>query len=214
MAAKKKAPAKKKAAAKKKAPAKKAAPKKTGRPTLFSPQLTKDLCERLIRVGSLRKVCEDDDMPCKTTVFSWLLKAEQKGAEEEYVSFLNQYVRARELSKDYRFDELQHELNEVATIPLLSDDGKPIMVDGKPLYTVSSQSVQLARLHFDAFKWQSEKENPKKYGPKVDLNHGGQADNPLLLLARKMQGGALLPGKQANDMGGAIIPGEAEVINE
>lgn len=36
-----------------------------------------------------------------------------------------------------------------------------------------------ARLQMDARKWAASKLAPKKYGDKLDLNHGGQPDNPV-----------------------------------
>lgn len=147
--------------------------KKTGRPPLFSSELGDEICRRLIEIGSLRKVCQADDMPSKTAVFMWLLKAGEKDAPSEYVRFLDQYTRARQISKDYQFDEHWEDIENVARVPVVIDDVPITGPDGKPLMTVTAQSVALARLKHDAFKWQSSKENPKKYGDKVQQEHTG-----------------------------------------
>jgi len=145
--------------------------------TTFTPELGTRVCDSLISVGSLRKVCEEDGMPSKTTVFRWLLKADIEDAEEKYIKFRDQYVRARQYSKDYKFDELEHELHSIAKVPVVIDD-VPLMVDGKIVETVTTTSVALAKLHLDAFKWQSSKENPKKYGDKISQEVTGPGGGP------------------------------------
>lgn len=147
--------------------------KPTGAPSKYTPELGESICEQLIQIGSLRKVCEQEGMPDKATVFRWLLKAEGDGADPEFVRFRDQYTRARQLSKDYKFDEHWEDLELTARVPVLIDD-VPLIVDGKVVTAVTPQSVQLARLKHDAFKWQAGKENPKKYGDKVDVNHSGK----------------------------------------
>lgn len=42
-----------------------------------------------------------------------------------------------------------------------------------------AEDAQIARLQMDARKWAASKLAPKKYGDKLDLNHGGQRDNPV-----------------------------------
>jgi hypothetical protein len=152
-----------------------------GRPLELTKELALELCDRLIAIGSLRTVCEADDMPSKTTVFRWILKAEEEDANEIYSQFSDQYARARKLSKDFRFDELDHALDDAAKSPVLDDNGEPIVIDGKVLTTVTSQSVQYARLKLDSFKWQSSKEDPKKYGDKVTAEHTGKDGGPISL---------------------------------
>ncbi len=139
--------------------------KKKGRPPGLTPELGTEICDRLVRIGSLRSVCEADDMPAKTMIFRWLLKAEIENCDEMYKDFSDQYARARQLSKDYKFDELEHKLKELAEV-----EGE---IDGEKQKIMTTQSVAFAKLHLDAFKWQSAKENPKKYGDKIEHEHGG-----------------------------------------
>lgn len=108
------------------------------------------------------------------------MKAGREGVDPIYNSFLEQYTRARQISKDYKFDEHWEELEEVSKVPLLID-GVPVTKDGEIVMTVTPQSVQMARLKHDAFKWQASKENPKKYGDRVDLNHSGSVSLESLI---------------------------------
>lgn len=161
-------------------------PLKKGKPVsksnpLLDQKLADKICERLIVLGSLRKVCDTDPtMPSKSVIYHWLLKAGREGVDPIYDIFLEQYTRARQISKDYKFDEHWEELEEASKVPLLID-GVPVTKDGEIVMTVTPQSVQMARLKHDAFKWQASKENPKKYGDRVDLNHSGSVSLESLI---------------------------------
>lgn len=165
---------KKKAAVKKRS-TRKPIKKKAGRPLELTEEVALELCDRLVREGSLRTVCNAVDMPDKSSVFRWLLIAEKEDCDEIYQLFKDQYIRARELSKDYKFDELDHNLKDLAYEPVVIG-GKVVMEDGKPVMHMTSQSVSFAKLHLDSFKWQASKENPKKYGDKLqtDITSNGK----------------------------------------
>jgi len=184
---KKKVTTKKKAAVKKKTVVKKkrVVKKKAGRPSSLDPKLAKELCDRLIVKGSLIKVCADEDMPHKSQVYRWLLIAEGKADDDPHVIFRDQYTRARKLSKDYKFDQLNEDLEDVAYEQVYNADGEPLFrnaydKDGieipgskNPIKLITKGSMQLAKLHFDAFKWQASKEDPKKYGDKMEVEQTG-----------------------------------------
>lgn len=64
--------------------------------------------------------------------------------------FANRYARAREAQAH----------NEVDEIRSIADEATP-------------EDVAVARLRVDARKWRASKLAPKKYGDKLDVNHGG-----------------------------------------
>jgi len=110
----------------------------------FNQRIADEICERLSKGDSLRKICgpeRDDFLPGQTTVFKWL---------DENEAFAKQYARAREAQADCKFDEAW-EIAETATV----------------------EDVQVARLKIDTIKWQAGKLAPKKYGDKLDVEHGG-----------------------------------------
>ena len=72
------------------------------------------------------------------------------------------YVRAREAQGELYADQII----EIADNPEIPSDHK--------------------RLQIDARKWQASKLASKKYGDKIDLNHGGQPDNPLTVIERRI----------------------------
>lgn len=153
------------------APSQDLIPKK---PNQFSQDMVDVICLRLADGESLNSICRDPAMPRKGLVFEWLTA---------YPSFANQYARACEMRADHWFEELY----EAAT------DGRNDFYD-RPVFNAKSELVRVervldgeavarSRLRVDALKWMMSKLNARKYGDKVDLNVGGQVDNPLRLVA-------------------------------
>ena len=108
------------------------------------------ICIRLAEGESLNKICKDEGMPDKATVFRWL------GAE---ASFCDKYARARELQAETQFDELidivdqPPELNHVV-------DKNGELVEVK----FDSSYVAWMKLRVDTRKWTAARMAPKKYG--------------------------------------------------
>lgn len=69
----------------------------TGRPSTFSEELTTVILTRVMAGESLRKVCDTEGMPARSTVHLWL------AAHSE---FSDQYARACEIRAEHLFDEM------------------------------------------------------------------------------------------------------------
>lgn len=117
---------------------------KGGRPSLFTQALADEFCSRIADGKSMRRVCLDEDMPSKVTIFSWFTTHEE---------FLNQYTRAKEASADAHADDIQDIAADV-----LKGNIDP----------------QAARVAGDLLKWTASKLKPKKYGDKLDLTSDGK----------------------------------------
>lgn len=139
-----------------------------GRPTDYTKNLSDRICEKLADGMSLRKVCESDEFPSKATIFNWLRTNKE---------FLDQYTRAKEESADSHVDDIDDIADNVGS-PVFDDDGKLVMVDGKPLMVVDMVAVNHAKLRIDTKKWIASKLKAKKYGDKIDHTHGG-GDKPI-----------------------------------
>lgn len=123
-----------------------------GRPSEFTQSIADEICDRIAKGESLRSITSperDDFMPCESTVRSWLAKGD--AGDEPFAEFLRQYARARDHQADAKFDQAW-EIAEKAT----------------------AENVAVARLQIDTIKWQASKLAPKKYGDKLDVNHGGE----------------------------------------
>lgn len=108
----------------------------------FSRLVADEICERIARGESLRKICgpdRDDYLPGQTTVYRWL---------DENDAFAQQYARARQLYAHSVFDETR-QIADLAT----------------------PDTVQVARLQIDTLKWQAGKLAPKVYGDRLNVEH-------------------------------------------
>ena len=95
------------------------------------------------------------DMPSSSTFYEWLNK---------YPEFAKRYARACEVRQESKFEEILE----------IADDDSDTYYDEAGNKRVDPAAVQKKRLQIDARKWQLSKENPKKYGEKIqhegDLN--------------------------------------------
>lgn len=114
-----------------------------GRPTDYTQDIASEICSRIIDGESLRKICSDDHMPSKATIFNWLAKND---------SFLDQYTRAKSDQADTMEDDMLAISDSVGA---------------------DAAEVAKARLQIETRKWIASKLKPKKYGDKLDLNHSG-----------------------------------------
>jgi hypothetical protein len=68
----------------------------------------------------------------------------------------------------------------------IADDGRNDYIDVDGVRRVDTDHIQRSKLRVDTRMRLAEKMNPKKYGAKVDVNHGGQEGNPVRLIAANM----------------------------
>jgi hypothetical protein len=141
-----------------------------GRPSKFTQAIADAICEGLADARSLRSICCDEKMPSQTTVFRWL-------ADDRYKAFREQYARAREAQADAIFDEILD----------IADDGSNDWMDrkredGSTDETLNHEHVQRSKIRIDARKWMAGKLAPKKYGEKIEIEHGGNIGMPPVVL--------------------------------
>lgn len=130
-----------------------------GRPSIFTPELALEICNRLSNGDSLRSVCRASDMPDKTTVLRWL---------RDMPDFQIQYARAKEESADALVDEM---------LEIVDDGSNDLMTitKGNVEYEVENKEVtSRSKLRFEARKWIASKLKPKRYGEKLDLTSDGK----------------------------------------
>lgn len=144
-----------------------------GRHSTYNAEVADRICARLAEGETLRAICRDEGMPPWRTLYHWI---------EDHADFAARIARARELG----FDAIAQEALSIADTPVIgeeteeSDDGKTRV---KRADMLGHRKLQVeTRLKLLA-KW-----DPKRYGDRVDLNHGGQADNPVQLLLSSLSG--------------------------
>jgi len=121
-----------------------------GRPSSYTPEIGEDICERMANGKGLRAICEDEEMPSRTTVLRWL---------EKHADFRGHYARARDALLDFYSEEIVR----IA----FDDSGDFFIEDGKTI--VDHAAVQRARLKVDALKWLLSKLGARKYGNNPEL---------------------------------------------
>jgi hypothetical protein len=125
----------------------------------FTQEIADTICERIAEGESLVRICKDDGMPSKTTVFNWLSSNK---------AFLDNYTRAREAQADTLFDQILEISDDGSNDTYKDEDGNP---------RTDHDVIARSRLRVDARKWMAGKLRPKKYGEKLELS--GDAENPL-----------------------------------
>lgn len=70
-----------------------------GRPSKYTPELAQEICERIAQGESLKHITDQEDMPTRKTVHTWLLSSDRK-------EFLHNYEAAREMQADVYADEM------------------------------------------------------------------------------------------------------------
>jgi hypothetical protein len=130
-------------------------PKKpTGRPSSYTEAVANEICQRMITGQGLLRICADDHMPDRQTVYRWL------DANE---GFRDRYVRAREGLMDFYAEQI---------LVISFDERGDIFVDqdGDKSKTVANHAkVQRDRLKVDSLKWTCSRLFPKRYGDKMEL---------------------------------------------
>lgn len=150
-----------------------------GRPIKFSQVIAEKICERIADRESLRSICRDEDMPAKSTVLSWL-------ADDGKAAFRARYALAREILADGFVDELVE----------IADDRSNDWIEKKNAagettgWQENGEAIRRSQLRIATRQWVAEKLKPKKYGAKVELDHGvtGEVSQLLDVINGKTRG--------------------------
>jgi len=115
----------------------------------YTHEIAAVFCRRLMAGDSVRKICDADDMPDKSTIYVWL---------SEQPAFADLYMRARAIAGHATGDEADQvkEKLEAGEIP-----------------------PDVARVMLDAIKWSAGRKNPRVYGELQRHEHGGPDGAPI-----------------------------------
>ena len=128
----------------------------SNRPKVYTEALGREVCERLARVGSLRRVCRDEDMPYDYTVRRWVVENED---------FAVAYARAKEAGIDALVDETLD----------IGDEPPPSTAQG----ATDSGYVAWNKVRIETRRWLAERMMPKKYGVRTASELSGPNGGPL-----------------------------------
>lgn len=136
----------------------------------YTPELAKEICDRLETGETLRSVCRSEGMPSKQAVLRW---------RDQVPDFGDQYARARELG----YKSMAEEILDIA------DDGQNDWMERETragnITVVNEECVKRSQLRVDTRKWLLSKCLPKIYGDKlsVDAKHEAGDDFKAMLQA-------------------------------
>lgn len=152
-------------------------PKKIGRPSVYSEEIGETILARLADGESLRSICNDPDMPARSTVATWIVSGLN--------GFTDQYARAR-MVQAIRWAE---EITEIAD----QSDQDWIWDEEKQRNIPNHDHIARARLRVDTRKWLLSKVLPKVYGDKVGLEITGKDGGPVQLAPIPFDASTLSP---------------------
>jgi hypothetical protein len=151
---------------------------KHGRPSGYSLELSKRICQQLALGKTLTSICAQPDMPDESTVRKWALDHDSE--------FYPHYARARHLGYLKMADDLVD----------IADDGRndwmTIQRGDTEIEVVNREAVARSQLRTDTRKWLLSKALPKIYGDKLDVKatHEAGAGFRELLVAMGTMAGA------------------------
>ncbi len=114
-----------------------------------------DIFARIASGESMNKICQEDGMPARKTLFSWI--AEDAEIQRRY-----------ELALVMRTEVHAEQILDIA------DDGtNDSYTDDEGNVRVDHDVIARSKLRVDARKWHMSKMNPKRYGDKITQEHTG-----------------------------------------
>lgn len=129
----------------------------------FNPEAAERVCTRIAEGMSVRRACAGDGLPKASTFMRWLATqgAEVPGkdgapAVNPYDALRESYMRARECRADARFESWDQIAAAIKAGTIEASAGRVLL---------------------DGIKWQTAKENQRRYGEAVTVK--GDRDNPL-----------------------------------
>lgn len=148
--------------------------KKGGRPSIFTPKLGADVCERISKGESLRSIGRDPKMPDVTTILRWVFDT---SPSEAMKVFQKNYEVAREMRAEYVFEETLEIADDTSGDMMkvtrsVTKKGKTKKVEE---FTANHANVHRSRLRVDTRKWFLSRMAPKKFADRVDITSGGKA---------------------------------------
>lgn len=124
---------------------------KRGRPTTYTPELVKEICDTIASSSKgTKKLCnENSHWPSQDSLFAWL---------KAFPEFSEQYAQAKRIQVEVLVDEILEITDDSSQDSFINDEGKRVP---------NKASIERARLKIDTRKWIACKLAPRVYG-KVD----------------------------------------------
>ncbi len=127
-----------------------------GHPTVYTPELAAEICRRLCGGETIKRICEDDGMPDRSTVYQWM--------RDDHEGFARQAERAREAGAYAMADDALDIADETSRDTIVTERGEQ----------ANSEWINRSRLRCDVRLKLMSKFNPRIFGEKIDHTSGGE----------------------------------------
>jgi hypothetical protein len=115
------------------------------RPTEYTPEIGKTICDRLVEGHSIYRICSDPTMPTRATLREWLARNE---------NFRKRFA----LLQGSLAMEFQDEILEI--VDSLSNRVEKVRRGGKVIEEIDSMDFARTRLRLDVRCWVADQRNP------------------------------------------------------
>lgn len=132
--------------------------------TTFTQEVADIICERIADGESLRSICQDEELPNKSTVFRWL---------EEQPAFATKYAHAREAQADSLFDDM------LSIADNAENDWMEKHFGEDSRWVENGEVLRRSQLRISTRQWMAAKLRPKKYGEKISAELTGADGGPI-----------------------------------
>lgn len=158
--------------------------------TKYTVRIGAEICLRMGAGETLTNICRDELMPSFQSVQNW---------RHDYPAFEDLYAKAQLAQTECWVEEVK----------AIADDGKNDWMERESragTYTVlNSEHVTRSQLRINAIKWIASVRNPKKYGPKAELNAGDSLKGVMESFAKAVH--------SVNNVGTDSTDGNAETAH-
>jgi hypothetical protein len=159
--------------------------KDRGRPSTFTDEIGREICDRMALGESLKDITDSPQMPHRGTVYRWA-----NG------SFRDSFARAREYQSEALLDDCVHIADNIALSE--SDKAEGIDINAK---------IQAAKLQIDTRLRVIAKIAPHKYGDRIQ--HTGMNGGPIQIAAVTIDARSLAP-DQRDALREALLAAKAQ----
>ncbi|MBJ15803.1 MAG: hypothetical protein CMF38_04115 [Legionellaceae bacterium] len=121
---------------------------KVGRPTNYSPELAKEICDTIASSSiGIKRLCKEmPAWPSHNTIYRWLAN---------YSEFSDQYAQAKKCQVELLVDEI---------LEIADDSAHDLTTNEHGNVTCNAEFIARSRLRIDTRKWLASKLIPKVYG--------------------------------------------------
>jgi len=153
--------------------------KKTGRPSKYTPEIAREMCELLSEGVPLREICRMEGYPAWRTVYDWMYRDDAALASGGGVGLSAAIARAREAG----YDAMAEECLIIANTPHVGvKEVRSVDHRGNETVALSTEDMLGHRkLQIETRLKLLAKWDPKRFGDKVQLS--GDAENPIKVQA-------------------------------